>query len=79
MLIENGADVNAKNNYKPKSPLHIASYMGKLETVKLLLIYGADIDIKNKDGATPLHEALYGLHDDREYLKLRKNKYLKDF
>jgi len=40
VLIANGADVNAKDN-EDRTPLWLAKYMGKDETIELLLKHGA--------------------------------------
>jgi len=37
--------------------LHLATFRGKAETIKLLLIMDADIHAKDKEGRTALHEA----------------------
>ena len=53
MLLEHGADVNAKNP-DGSTALHAAAFLGRAETVWLLLEKGADATIRNNDGATPL-------------------------
>ncbi len=50
--IENGADVNAKAHRG--TPIFHAIIWGSLKSVKLLLDNGADIDIRNQEGETPL-------------------------
>lgn len=37
------------------TPLHVAASEGKLSSVELLLKFGANVNAKNVDGATPLH------------------------
>lgn len=56
LLLENGADVNAKNN-KDSTPLHYAAnnYLASLAT--LLIKHGADVNAKTNCGNTPLHFA----------------------
>jgi ankyrin repeat protein len=51
--IENGADVNCKNNSN-WTPLMYSSYYGHLEIVKVLIENGVDINYKDKWGQTPL-------------------------
>ena len=45
--------MNQVDNSKT-TPLHIASSLGHLEIVELLLDYGAKVDVANDDGDTPL-------------------------
>ena len=57
-LIENGADINIKNN-NGDTVLHEAVLIkDNLEVVKLLIENGADINIKNNNGDTVLHYAV---------------------
>ena len=58
MLLENGADVSARNRDQ-NTPLHYAAERGALKTMEILLSKGADISAKNKSGETPLHRAFY--------------------
>ncbi len=48
LLIENGADINVKNNYNI-TPLHLAIRNNNNELIKLLIEKGADINIKILD------------------------------
>ena len=55
-MIENGADVNAKNN-SGGTPLNVASQGDNRDIVELLIENGANINNKNNNGLTPLHQA----------------------
>lgn len=68
-LLKNGADINKPDN-NGNTPLHIASHLGKLHYVKLLLSANASVDKCNKNGATPLAEAIRGYKEDRPMLLL---------
>ena len=54
LLLERGADVNARTSDNGFTPLHRASAYGSLEVVRLVLEYGADIEAVSRDGKTPL-------------------------
>jgi len=54
--LEQGADVNAP--YKNRSLLHEAVSYDHKEIVELLIDKGAELNIKDDDGVTPLHEAV---------------------
>ena len=56
LLIQNGADVNAKQ-IKNVTPLHSAAYNGQSDLVQLLADNGADINAKMDNGQTPLSMA----------------------
>jgi ankyrin repeat protein len=51
-LLQNGADVNAKNK-SGRTPLHIAAQKGNTELVRLLLASGANKTAKDNLGMTP--------------------------
>jgi ankyrin repeat protein len=52
MLIENGADVNVKQQ-AGSTPLHSAAQNGNLELLILLLEKGAHVDIRMEGGKLP--------------------------
>lgn len=60
LLIENGADINAKCSWllqKEVTPLHLAAENGHLALLELLISNGADVNAKDSRGETPLHYA----------------------
>jgi ankyrin repeat protein len=61
LLIDNGADVNAKDT-EDSTPLQSAAFSGSLMTMKLLVSEGAKLTTRDKEGSTPLHKASYQGH-----------------
>jgi ankyrin repeat protein len=58
MLLDHGADVNARNEGRGgKTPLHWAAYCCGAEVVKLFVANGADVNAADDGGNRPLHEA----------------------
>ncbi|XP_033120529.1 leucine-rich repeat serine/threonine-protein kinase 1-like isoform X2 [Anneissia japonica] len=83
LLLQCGAEPNtsANDRYHCFTPLHLAARDGKMETMKLLLDFGADIEIKDSEHCKPMDVAnkncrkkcadfLHDIQDERE--KLRK-------
>ncbi|WP_353275368.1 ankyrin repeat domain-containing protein [Wolbachia endosymbiont (group A) of Pipizella viduata] len=62
-LIQNGANVNAEDNFK-STPLHNAARNGHIDTVKVLIAKRADVNAKDIDGYTPLHWATRNGHTE---------------
>ncbi len=56
-LIENGADINAKDE-SSLTALHHAVLNGNMEMIQLVIENGSDINVKNKSGYTPSDLAL---------------------
>jgi ankyrin repeat protein len=66
LLLERGVDVNARRK-DHQMPLHVASYYGNLEIVRLLLDHGADIEAAWGDmGEKPLHQVTYGKYRSQD-------------
>lgn len=59
-LLDNGADVNAKDEKNGAAPLHYAAGHGHARAVKLLLDKGAEVNARDNTGSTPLHWAAAG-------------------
>lgn len=57
LLIQNGAEVNCKNDSESTPSLHRSSYYDHVDVSRLLIDNGADINSKSGLGLTPLHIA----------------------
>ena len=57
LLIDNGADINAKDDDEGETALHCAAYQNHKEISQLLLAKDADVNAKNERGETPLDYA----------------------
>jgi hypothetical protein len=53
LIVARAEDANAKCG-RHGSPLHAAVYMGHLDTARVLLDRGADVNLEDQDGKTPL-------------------------
>ena len=73
MLLQNKADVNARDN-KRNTPLHFAARIADYGVIEILLRYGAKKDLKNAEDKTPLQEAdlFKGLKDYDQIFTLLK-------
>ena len=58
LLLQHNANVNIPELSGGFSPLYVASLWGSIETVKLLLDAGADVDYQRHNGKTALHAAV---------------------
>lgn len=65
-LIDKGADVNAasvvKDGRNVAPPLMGAAYRGRFDVVKLLVIRGANLNFRNRDGGNVVSSAAFGGH-----------------
>ncbi|XP_076285931.1 transient receptor potential cation channel subfamily A member 1-like [Lasioglossum baleicum] len=58
-LLKNGADINALDNmYFGNSFLHMAVKTKQVQMVKLLINYGANVNVKDSQGETPIVNAI---------------------
>ena len=57
-LIEQGADIEAKDPGAGASALHYAVMGGKMPIIELLIARRADVNSRTKNGTTPLHTAV---------------------
>jgi ankyrin repeat protein len=77
LLIDKGADVNAKDEVG-WTPLHYAADNGHKDVAELLIAKGADVNAKNDYDETPLHIAEHNDHKDLAEL-LKKHGARKKF
>ena len=69
-LLQQGANIEAKDNDDGTTLLHYTANQDARETAQLLLQQGANIEAKNNNGSTPLH---YAASDNaRETVQLLK-------
>lgn len=54
VLIEEGANVDARNKYG-QTALHMAADYGQIELAELLVKNGANVNVRDRDGVTPLY------------------------
>lgn len=54
------ANLNARDSSEGTTALHLASFGGFIEAVEILIKNGADMEITDHDGATPLVQASFG-------------------
>jgi hypothetical protein len=58
LLLDNGGEINAKDNIRGQTPLHGASFWGWNAAVELLVARGADLNAKDNQGKTVIDSAL---------------------
>jgi ankyrin repeat protein len=56
-FLQEGVDVNSRDVFDDNAGLHWAARQGQAEMARLLISNGADLDIRNRAGETPLHGA----------------------
>lgn len=67
LLLSKGVDIKQKVDHGVElgprtTPLHLASFKGNLKTIESLIEKGADVNIKDSLGYTPLHYAILNRH-----------------
>lgn len=73
VLLDNGADIEAKSKNGGFSALGIAIDCGNADMVKMLIEKGADLELRTKEGFTPLIVASYLGYDEIVGLLLKAN------
>lgn len=78
-FIQAGVDINQYTisefvNPDGLAPLHVAAQCGNTRMVEKLIAYGADINLQDVDGLTPLHHALSCRRDTEEYTEYVREK-----
>ena len=75
-IIENGAQIDAKETIRRQTPLHLAAGAGYLDLVTLLVEKGACIDVLDTNNETPFDEANRENHKEiAKYLLEKKREY----
>lgn len=63
IMIDSGAIPTAQQRWSGQTPLHRAARAGHPEVVRFLVEHGAEVNIRNRNGKTPLGTSLgYGRH-----------------
>ncbi|NWV96444.1 ASB10 protein, partial [Machaerirhynchus nigripectus] len=65
-LLQHGASANSRTEDENDTALHVASRHGLAEHVQLLLHHGAELEVKNKEGQTPLNAACAQQHQPQD-------------
>jgi cytohesin len=79
VLVEHGADINARNKYDGGwTPLHYAYYYCKRDSVQQLVALGADINARTYSGETILHLAAARGRPNTAVIRRGQENYLKN-
>lgn len=62
-LVVQGADPNFFHDEKRSTPLHVAAKFGQASQIELLLVYGAQINVVDGNGQTPIEVAKNNNHN----------------
>lgn len=52
LLIQNGADVNAKDTFRSWTPIHYAAFEDRKDVIRLLIEKGASVSARDDRGVT---------------------------
>jgi ankyrin repeat protein len=66
LLLKHGVDVHAHNKYH-NTALSVAAFNGRLEITRLLLDHGANMNVEDHQGSTPLHRVSQGKYNSQEH------------
>ncbi|XP_076853140.1 ankyrin repeat and SOCS box protein 16 [Brachyhypopomus gauderio] len=66
LLVNSGADVNVAQRDSLLTPLHVACRRGLQEHVELLLVRGANVSARSREGETPLNATCAGAEKPSE-------------
>jgi hypothetical protein len=72
LLLQNGAEVNAKSNYG-NTPLHWAAFQGHVDILHLLVENGANLEAQESGGSRPLHDA--AIHGNLPFIQELISRY----
>ena len=61
-ILSSGAMALDKFNASGGTAMHEAAFQGKIECLSVFLRFGSDVNLKDKEGWTPLHAAVCGGH-----------------
>lgn len=64
VLLQSGADPDARESLLNKTPLFLAAYEGRVEIVQALIASGADVNAVDRFGNNALREAISAGHHD---------------
>ncbi|WP_100332974.1 ankyrin repeat domain-containing protein [Bacillus alkalisoli] len=70
LLMDNGANIDIQDNISQAAALHFAAQQYALEIAKLMLSKNAIVDTKDKNGNTPLSDAVFYSEGKGEFIKL---------
>lgn len=76
--IDRGADVNCQSKGTGQTPLYVATQFGNLNIVNFLLVNGADVNGRNRDGKTPLFAGVNNFRIAQKLINVGANPNIAD-